>query len=206
MEKGNLQYNEGTYINREFKKKGENSYGTYKVFKVTFEIDGIKQNFWAFDKTKGFDTLEEGEEFTIGYTEQESNGYTMKSAKFFGPPRDKDKREAKKEKKSEPKPEPKKEEPKKEEYKPVSDRVDDLGLTYEENVTRGQAVNLAFMKMINEKGYDGNIDSDKFAESVMRDYYPLIRKVREYHARIKKQASGGEKQSDLEPDIEEMNI
>jgi hypothetical protein len=92
-EKPKLKYTTMTYVGKEWKKTFDNDDGSktksYKVnFKVNPDSDGYPVSFWAYDNTKGFESLEEGEKYSIGFVEKENpkGDKPIKNAKWFGEP------------------------------------------------------------------------------------------------------------------------
>jgi len=81
----NLKYMEGYYIGKEFTKGGEGKGDKpgWKLYKLSFKKnmeDEYATKLSAFNSMKGFDTLEEGEYYTIGYEESEPT-YNEKAGK-----------------------------------------------------------------------------------------------------------------------------
>ena len=106
-EKKEIKYETKLYLGKDFKKKGTDKNGNeWKLYEFRFEkyMDNGNVSQYPF-KCKGFgsigtkensksltiDELEEGEEYLIGYTEQELNHpehgpYTSRTIVFFGVP------------------------------------------------------------------------------------------------------------------------
>lgn len=86
-EQKQLQYFSGTYMGRQFSKKFDNEDGTStKSYRLEFKETENSQyttKVWAYDNTKGFELLEEGNLYTVGYVEDhyEKNGKQVTSRK-----------------------------------------------------------------------------------------------------------------------------
>lgn len=84
MSEQKLQYIHGYYVGREFFKKGTKSDGSeWTIYKIKIKKDLEDQyatNLSCFSSAKGFDTLEEGEFYTVGYEESEPK-YNEKAKK-----------------------------------------------------------------------------------------------------------------------------
>ncbi|MDX1699770.1 MAG: hypothetical protein R3250_04080 [Melioribacteraceae bacterium] len=84
IERKPLQYFEGYYVGKVFTTDFGNGNKGYKfMFKVN-PTDKYEKNFFASNTTKGYDILEEGNQYKIGYVEAPSGQYTIKKARFFG--------------------------------------------------------------------------------------------------------------------------
>ena len=85
----------GTYIGKEFVRSGESNGKQWTMYKVMFKenvTDQYPKKFSCFGSAKGFETLQEGEVYKLGYSEQTSfnnkvnKNITYKTAVWFGKP------------------------------------------------------------------------------------------------------------------------
>lgn len=156
-----LKYTNGTYIGKEFKKKFVNDDGTVtKSFKMQFLVGNKTWNFWSYDKTKGFENLEEGEDYSIGYIEKDNPQGEMpiKVARYYGEPRQSQQQNN---------------DQKQETTKPQSYK-DKYGLEREDSIEIGQAINLTMTKVTSHPQYQGEINPDEFEENLFNTVLPLI--------------------------------
>ena len=64
------KYVNGEYVGRELKKEGTTNNKDWKVYDLKFKVGEYVNTYGCFKSAKGFDDLDEGKTFGLGYTEK----------------------------------------------------------------------------------------------------------------------------------------
>lgn len=163
-QKAPLKYVNGTYTGKEFKKKFSNDDGSVtKSFKMKFQIEGKDWTFWSYDTTKGYDNLEEGEDYSIGYIEKENPQGEMpiKVARFFGEPRPEQQQQKQSTTSAQP--------------MPQQSSKDKYGLDREDSIESGQAINMTNAQVTSHPEFQGKIDEETFVETYFKNLALIAR-------------------------------